>query len=50
MDGKLWKENGNENFFEVCLVRWRGRKINGGAQVFLPKMERKLGRGNMTVE
>ena len=51
MDEKLWKENRKENFFRVCLVGWRERKINGGAQVFfslgppkcfLPKMERKL--------
>ena len=51
VDEKLWKENRKENFFRVCLVGWRGRKINGGAQVFfslgspkcfLPKMERKL--------
>ena len=26
MDGKLWRENGNENFFEMCLVG--GRKEN----------------------
>ena len=29
MNGKLWRENGNENFFGVCLVGWGGRKING---------------------
>ena len=23
-----------ENFFWVCLVRWKGRKINGGTQIF----------------
>ena len=51
IDRKLWRENGKNNFFGVCLVGWRERKINGGAQVFfslgppkcfLPKMERKL--------
>ena len=31
MDEKLWKENGKKNFLRVCLVRWGGRKINGGA-------------------
>ena len=29
MDERLWRENGKENFFEMCLVGWRGRKING---------------------
>ena len=24
MDGKLWRENGNENFFGGCLVGGRG--------------------------
>ena len=33
MDGKFWRENGNKNFFEVCLVGWRGKKINGEAWV-----------------
>ena len=50
MDEKLWRENRRENFFGVCLVGWRGRKINSGAQVFsslahqnvLSKMKRKL--------
>ena len=51
VDVKLWKENRKKNCYRVCLVGWRGRKINGGAQVFfslgppkcfLPKMERKL--------
>ena len=31
MNGKLWRENEKENFFKVCLIGWRGRKINGGA-------------------
>ena len=30
MDGKLWRGNGKENFFGVYLVRWGGKKINGG--------------------
>ena len=34
MDGKLWKENGKENFFGVYLVGWGEKKINGGPQVF----------------
>ena len=50
MDEKLWRENRRENFFGVCLVGWRGRKINSGVQVFSPlahqnvlsKMKRKL--------
>ena len=46
MDGKLWKENGNENIFEVCLVRWSGRKINGGAQVFSPQGHQKVSPKN----
>ena len=36
VEGKLWKENEKENFVRVCLVEWRGRKINFGAQVFSP--------------
>ena len=32
MDGKLWGENRKKNFFELYLVGWGGRKINGGAQ------------------
>ena len=34
MDGKLWRENGKEIFFGVCLVGWVERKINSGTQVF----------------
>ena len=34
VDGKLWRENGKENFFKVCLVRWGGRKINGRIWMF----------------
>ena len=34
MDGKLLRENGKENFFEVCLVGSRGKKKNGGTWVF----------------
>ena len=30
MDEKLWRENGKENFFGMCLVGEEGRKINGG--------------------
>ena len=41
---KFWRENGKENYFEVYLVGWRGRKINnGGLDVFslgLPKSVR----------
>ena len=52
VEGKLWRENGNENFFGMCLVGWRRRKINNGTQVFsslahqkiLSKMEWKLKR------
>ena len=45
MDGKLWKENGKENFFGVCLVGWGGRKINGGTRVFsLKNREKTKGR------
>ena len=29
MDENFWRENRNENFFAVCLVGWRRRKING---------------------
>ena len=29
MDESLWRENGKENFFKMCLVGWGGRKING---------------------
>ena len=55
MDGKLWRENGKENFFGVYLVEWGGKKINGGPQgvfspgppkSFLSKMWRKLKRKN----
>ena len=42
MDGKFWRENRKENFFEVCLVRWGGRKINGGIQVFSPRAHQKV--------
>ena len=31
MDGKLWRENGKENFFDGCLVGGRGGKKIGGA-------------------
>ena len=34
VDGKIWRENMNKNFFRVCLVSWGGRKINGGAWMF----------------
>ena len=49
MDEKLCRENGNENFFEICLVG--GRKENkwslsvffsGSPKSFLPKIWRKL--------
>jgi len=42
MDGKLWRENGKENFFEVCLVGWGGKKINCGPQVFSPLAHQKV--------
>ena len=42
MDGKPWRENGKKNFFWVCLVRWRWRKINGKAQVFSPWAHQKV--------
>ena len=34
VDGKIWRENMNKNFFRECLVSWGGRKINGGAWMF----------------
>ena len=34
MDGKILKENGKWNFFGVCLVGWKERKINSGIQMF----------------
>ena len=33
MDEKLWRKNGKEKFFGVCLVGKEERKINGEAQV-----------------
>ena len=56
MDGKLWRENGKKKLFEVFLVGWRGRKINGRPSVFslgppkrfFPKLERKLKKENET--
>ena len=56
MDGKLWRENGKKKLFEVFLVGWRGRKINGRPSVFslgppkrfFPKLERKLRKENET--
>ena len=42
VDGKLWRENREENFFGVCLVGWRRRKINGGAQVFSPQTQQNV--------
>ena len=41
MDGKFWRENGNENFLE-CLVGWGGRKINCRTQVFSPQVYLKV--------
>ena len=46
MDEKLWRENGNENFFEVCLVGWEGRKINGEIQVFFLWIHQKFSPKN----
>ena len=46
MDEKLWRENGNENFFEVCLVGWEGRKINGEIQVFFLWIHQKFSPQN----
>jgi len=35
VDGKLWRENEKENFFErVWFGGEEGRKINGGTYVF----------------
>ena len=37
MDEKLWREKGKKkkkNFFGMCLVRWKGKKINSEAQMF----------------
>ena len=42
MDEKFWRENGKENFFEVCLIGWRRRKINDGAQVFSLQANQKV--------
>ena len=42
MDEKLWRENGKENFFEVCLVWWGRRKINNEARVFSPQGHQKV--------
>ena len=33
MDEKLWRKNGKEKFFGVCLVGKEERKINCEAQV-----------------
>ena len=46
MDEKLWRENGNENFFEVCLVGWEGRKINSEIQVFFLWIHQKFSPQN----
>ena len=42
MDGKLWRENEKENFFDVCLVVWEGKKINGRIRVFSPLTHQKV--------
>ena len=36
------KKIGKENFFEVCLVGWRERKINGGTQLFSFRAHQKV--------
>ena len=46
MDGKLWRENRKENFFVVCLVGWRERKINGGTHVFFFRPTKKFSLQN----
>ena len=48
MDGKLWKENGEEKYFGGCFVEKGRGKNDGGAYLsqqkcFLSKIERKLG-------
>ena len=42
MGRKLWRENGNANFFVMCLVGWGGRKINGGVQLFSSMTHKKI--------
>ena len=50
VDENFWRENRKKNFFGVCLIGWKWRKINSRVHVFslgppksfLPKMERKL--------
>ena len=46
MNGKLWRENGKKNFFEVCLIGWEWRKINGGVQVFFLSTHQKFSLQN----
>ena len=46
MDGKFWRENGNENFFRVYLVRWEEREINGRVGCFLPEPTKKFSLQN----
>ena len=48
MDGKFWKENGEEKYFGGCFVEKGRGKNDGGAYLsqqkcFLSKIERKLG-------
>jgi len=42
MNEKFWRENKKENFFEACLVGWRGSKINGRVQVFSLQIHQKI--------
>ena len=42
VDRKFWRENENKIFFGVCLVGWRGRKINSGVQVFSLRTHQKV--------
>ena len=46
MDGKFWRENGNENFFGVYSVRWEEREINGRVGYFLPEPIKKFSLQN----
>ena len=34
MTKKILRENEKEFFFEVCLVKWEGKKINSKTQAF----------------
>ena len=42
VDGKLWRENGKENFSKLCLVRWGGRKINDRTWMFSLRTHQKV--------